>query len=104
MNAEIKQKWIEALKSGKYRQGREALRDSDNDYCCLGVLCDLVDPNGWSAGALDDVFIHGTDDAWPGLSVLGPANLGLRDAEKLAEMNDSGSSFAEIADHIEANL
>ena len=29
--------WLAALRSGKYRQGRGALRTVDNTYCCLGV-------------------------------------------------------------------
>ena len=40
MNPEIKQKWVDALLSGKYEQGSEKLRGA-NGYCCLGVLCDL---------------------------------------------------------------
>jgi uncharacterized protein YeaC (DUF1315 family) len=40
MNPEIKQKWVDALLSGKYDQGSEKLR-SRQGYCCLGVLCDL---------------------------------------------------------------
>lgn len=46
MNEEIKEQWVKALRSGKYKQGREALRKKDPKtgqwtYCCLGVLCDL---------------------------------------------------------------
>ena len=40
MNTEVKQKWIDALRSGKYEQGSEKLR-SVTGYCCLGVLCDI---------------------------------------------------------------
>ena len=41
MKQEIKQKWIDALKSGEYQQGRERLKTKDGKYCCLGVLCDI---------------------------------------------------------------
>ena len=40
MNPEVKQKWIDALRSGNYEQGSEKLRNVSG-YCCLGVLCDL---------------------------------------------------------------
>jgi hypothetical protein len=40
MKKEIKNLWTKALRSGKYKQTRGALRDSTG-YCCLGVLCDL---------------------------------------------------------------
>jgi len=41
MKPEIKARWVEALRSGKYEQGRGALRSDTNQFCCLGVLCDL---------------------------------------------------------------
>lgn len=44
MNNRIKTKWIEALKSGDYKQGVHALKtnsEGEVKYCCLGVLCDL---------------------------------------------------------------
>jgi hypothetical protein len=41
MNKEIKEKWINALRSGKYEQGKSQLRSLSNKFCCLGVLCDL---------------------------------------------------------------
>jgi hypothetical protein len=40
MNSQVKEKWIDALRSGKYEQGSEKLRGYEG-YCCLGVLCDL---------------------------------------------------------------
>lgn len=37
-----KEEWVTALRSGEYRQGKGFLRNSDDEYCCLGVLCDLA--------------------------------------------------------------
>ena len=34
------QKWADALRSGKYKQGRCQLQSEDG-YCCLGVACDV---------------------------------------------------------------
>ena len=43
MDPELKKKWIEALRSGKYKQGKNRLhRAEDNSYCCLGVLCEVA--------------------------------------------------------------
>ena len=39
-------KWIDALESGEYQQGRGKLRTKDNKFCCLGVLCDLAVKEG----------------------------------------------------------
>lgn len=47
MDAEIKKRWVEALRSGEYSQGKGALRaQSADSYCCLGVLCDLAVKDG----------------------------------------------------------
>ena len=40
MNPDIKQAWLDALRSGEYEQAYGKLR-SGNSFCCLGVLCDL---------------------------------------------------------------
>ena len=40
MNQQIKQLWVNALRSGEYKQATGRLRKNDG-YCCLGVLCDL---------------------------------------------------------------
>ncbi len=41
---EIKDKWVEALESGKYKQGYVQLHNkTDNTFCCIGVLGDVCD-------------------------------------------------------------
>jgi hypothetical protein len=42
MNKELIKRWVEALRSGKYQQGRLSLRNISNQFCCLGVLCDIA--------------------------------------------------------------
>lgn len=66
MNPEVKKKWLEALRSGKYRQATEQLRKGDA-YCCLGVLCDLYAKEHPEAGFTADdahryVFKSAGDD------------------------------------------
>ena len=47
MNPEVKAKWVEALESGEYVQGRRVLHNEDDDtYCCLGVLCAIAEAEG----------------------------------------------------------
>lgn len=44
MNKEIKEKWLIALKSGKYIRGNGYLKKQEDGvvkHCCLGVLCDI---------------------------------------------------------------
>ena len=46
MNKEIKEKWIEALRSGRYNKIKGALK-KDDGFCAVGVLCDTINPNEW---------------------------------------------------------
>lgn len=103
MNEEIKTKWIAALRSGKYKQGEGCLRNG-NSFCCLGVLCDIKNPNGWENNSFND----GGEEAvkvlpeavrnWAGLPATNGSNL---NGICLAELNDEGYSFEHIANVIE---
>lgn len=124
MNAEVKKKWVNALRSGDYHQGRGRLRKRRNPestkdrnldlFCCLGVLCDLYDPEGWEGdlylGA--SVFPPLEVEKWAGLSVDGsygePNRVNV--CVDLVTMNDGENpdeyafDFEEIADYIEREL
>ncbi|SRR6266404_5786977 len=105
--------WIEALRSGKYRQGKGQLNVKES-MCCLGVACELFIQNG---GTLSREVIHGDDVRYGGDDYYTPKAvkewLGLRDqrgdfggvfeGKSLSSMNDNGQSFAQIADLIESN-
>jgi hypothetical protein len=45
MNAAVKAKWLEALRSGRFPQTHGTLRDKVG-YCCLGVLTELAQNEG----------------------------------------------------------
>ena len=49
MNKDIRDNWVAALRSGMYKQGTGVLRQKSQDgrdgFCCLGVLCDVYDPD-----------------------------------------------------------
>ena len=51
MKRSIAMKWAKALESGRYKQGKRALRTrTDNgklSYCCLGVLCNITKTTKW---------------------------------------------------------
>ena len=48
MDPEIKARWVEALRSGRYEQGQSALNTggANGQFCCLGVLCELAVEDG----------------------------------------------------------
>lgn len=100
MNPKYKASWIAALRSGKFKQGRECLSTAGKHwrYCCLGVLCKIAgvpemnghfdrEKYGLSPNLKDYFVIDENTHSF------------------LINMNDThGKSFNEIADWIEENL
>lgn len=105
----FKEKWLKALRSGEYEQGRQTLLNNDGQYCCLGVACSLKnipDKNilGWgmpSSSFIKDSRLPKFLDSKYDMSFM----------EELASMNDGNEeegkkprSFKQIANWIEKNL
>lgn len=103
MNKTIKNLWVKALRSGKYKQGRSALCHGGPQgpcYCCLGVLSDLAVKQGVCSrreafkynGLLNDVVLN-----WASLHNDNPLDL--------SDINDNKkSNFLQIADLIQEKL
>lgn len=109
--------WVAALRSGQYGQAIERLKDGNSNFCCLGVACELAVKAGLIK-RVDDIYFADEKEysevmptkvaLWLGVK---ERNLGLdtnqtwngsyRGVGCLAELNDSGASFEEIADIIE---
>ena len=107
MNPEVKAKWVAALRSGEYEQGTEMLRPGENTYCCLGVLADVVDPNGWKLepGNFGPLWEHKSFCGRPSNDILKQVGLTRKAVDDLIKMNDVElRPFNEIADYIEENL
>ena len=111
---ENRHKWIAALRSGEYDQGRTVLRSGDA-FCCLGVACDISSLGEWGRWK-DGAPVYKTKKEthmrelplavqdWLGLRtekgqfVLGGDGEG---TISLANLNDTGFTFEQIADLIE---
>lgn len=39
---ENRKKWVAALRSGEFKQGKNFLENLDGSMCCLGVLCNIM--------------------------------------------------------------
>lgn len=105
----MRDKWIAALESGEFPQGKGALR-SDRGYCCLGVACEVyrreTGIGEWVPG--DGAWVFKITGYYE--SAILPLSLvevfGLKDqygssndgSLGLTTKNDTGSCFAEIAD------
>lgn len=105
MQAELKQKWIDALRGGAYQQGKYKLRPRSDAYCCIGVLCNVLAPNDWQHPSLNNAFRHALTFEHPKSNGFTATGLTDAQADSLVSMNDrEGRSFMEIADWIEANV
>jgi hypothetical protein len=121
LREEVKVKWLEALRSGRYTQGTGALQsvheDGSRSFCCLGVLCEVAIEMGvvLDMGTVRDETPAGSIVTYDGASSYPPAkveefaNQGGRtlagwevNGESLVNMNDNrGDSFETIANFIE---
>jgi len=119
---EHRKQWVEALRSGKYQQGKGRLRNGDK-FCCLGVACDISGLGQWIKDVYKDD--EGIFHAHKGIAYrvdpisythvlpysvanwLG-VNTELADIygdgkTSLSKANDDGYDFNEIADIIESD-
>ena len=111
MKKEIAERWVAALRSGEYKQGRHALRIGDA-YCRMGVLCAIAVQDGAEVTHATDAngvtFYDGNNAGLPS-SVVIWAGMETCNGEwdpmerNLVARNDYGSSFRQIANTIEAN-
>lgn len=109
---DARKKWIAALRSGEYKQGKYVLKTDDGRYCCLGVLMDLAQKEGvisdWGSDTLGNTVTSVKAKDWVGLrSRNGEMNISFKTPSRgekyeLSALNDSGMTFAEIADIIES--
>ena len=101
---------VEALRSGEYKQARDALRVG-NRYCCLGVACDVyrkeTGSGEWIRSKYGPRFMSFLDEVagmpsavagWYGLTG-NPVLVSLNTSAVNA--NDTGRTFTEIADAFE---
>ncbi len=114
MKRAIAKQWVAALRSGQYKQGTGQLRQGDK-FCCLGVLCNLhaqAHPGIAAAqreldGYLgEDVFLPKQVQEWAGMKNDNGSGVSspLYQNTSLAELNDYGYTFTQIAKIIEDHI
>lgn len=94
MKKQHAKKWIKALRSGEYKQAQGFLEHKGH-FCCLGVLDNLypkMNLSGGHEGYLDNFFKIGLNSSSGYL---------IESHWSLAELNDNGYTFDEIADVIQ---
>lgn len=127
MSSDVRDRWVAALRSGRFVQGRLRLttvRDDVTRHCCLGVLCELaleagveltVKERELSTGArrrtYDNITSYPPDAvlAWAGLDVPDPSVTvpfdGVGRSFRLSDLNDDLYwTFTQIADVVEGQL
>jgi len=106
MDKEVKQKWVDALRSGKYKQGQGYLRTPDG-YCCLGVLCEVLN----AEYTYSDIHLPREVAVQVGLASISPKVTWDGSNVSLEDLNDGSEDkkiepqdFNKIADIIEEQL
>jgi hypothetical protein len=105
----FRQRWAEALQSGKYTQTAGALHN-EKGFCCLGVACDLLGVK-WEPGCAGEMFYEGpvvtTDGqrtanaAVPDIAESELMGLTPSDVHNLTVLNDDKMwDFAQIAEAV----
>jgi hypothetical protein len=128
--AEFKRAWTKALRSGRYKQGKEYLVNEKDEFCCLGVAANLLIEAGHKGEWFKD-----RSNAWEGRErwyfghkrgryddctlALTPVPAWLREKlydspegdeghpdfeDALMQKNDNGVSFKKIADYIDREM
>ncbi len=102
MNQEIKQKWVAALKSDKYKQCGGALKRTDDfgeqRYCCLGVLTDLYlaeKGEQWTSSEANRGFLPSSVKLWADLDSSAP-RVERGDLIKVDYADDEGGDFVRL--------
>lgn len=119
MNKRIKKLWTNALRSRQYKQGQGRLRDKNNNFCCLGVLCNIYAQEhlGIARKETDkDIFLNSSFGLplkvaqWAGFEIdilddVGDEFNVMIGKSSAFEMNDiKNYKFYQIANQIEKNL
>lgn len=111
MNANAKL-WVEALRSGKYKQTTCALEDHQGS-CCLGVACRVAIEQGVDVTTHKDsnrltffedsrIMIPTAVQNWLRLQTSLGEFSDVNGENSLAGINDDGATFEQIADIIES--
>lgn len=117
-NVVVLEEWAAALRGGGFEQGKQQLKTGENEFCCLGVLCqlhkELVGGGRWQKvpdpppNGCYKYFYEGESDylsptvvEWAGLPTSAGVKVDNCSTIDLAVMNDSGKTFEEIADVID---
>ncbi|BDA70210.1 hypothetical protein CAL7716_043760 [Calothrix sp. PCC 7716] len=105
---ELVKKWVDALRSGKYKQDTCQLK-TDNGYCCMGVAVE-VHPE-WKFSTVKRRYINdeekliGVENEYPSTEMLQDFGVPIKLARRLIQMNDIDDlPFKLIADYVEKEL
>lgn len=86
------QKWVDALRSGKYKQTQNQLKTTDG-YCCLGVYCEI-----------NHRVINADDTQNDKLYKWMRREIETNLVSIVINMNDQGVSFDDIANYVVAKF
>lgn len=96
--------WLEALRSGDYKQGTGRLcrvdDEGNEEHCCLGVLAEVIGMDKDDSNALRMYAVPGDLQSYSSVMLDSSVLPGVVQTD-LSRWNDNGHNFAFIADEIE---
>lgn len=98
----LQKKWVEALKSGDFKQGKAVLLRDDR-YCCLGVACEVVGEKNIVNKTLLPLTVEEKFRFRNEMGVLKHSKESRKGFAyfNLAIANDAGETFQAIAEFVE---
>lgn len=100
-----KQSWVNALRSGLYKQGKFKLCDISNHYCCLGVFAQIDNSYIKDNSDILSDYIEYTKNNRTYDANISEDDIPFDIQEFLIDLNDNGiTTFNKIADLIEEYL
>ncbi len=105
MNPRVKKLWVDALRSGKYKQGdTRALVDGHDRWNPFGVLIDVGFETTWTFDEIHDCWVCDDAMALMPMWYAREAGLNWNDESIIGAMHMHKTSFKEIAEWIDKNL
>ena len=109
----FKEKWLEALRSGKYKQDKTFAgllinkdKDKKETFCCLGVACRIMGtiPSSGDGNICEEFSTIKNIGRIPKVLRRNAGEVNSQLHDHLVRMNDNGKTFKVIADFIEKEL
>jgi hypothetical protein len=102
MHADIKQQWLKEMRSNEYTKCKGALRKGEKEFCPLGLLANIFNPQGWLIVKNSHLeYTYMGEYSYLPTAVAIEVDLQVPQSIIVHLSDNEDKSFAEIADFVE---